>query len=471
MSCYWQNTGVVSAFKFAPRKGGFKRQIACRFNPHGRRNMLTPIESFVRTLAVGSLLLFTVLLCPCGLLANAQQQSDIDTSASADPSVEGPEVSLAASTTYLVSLRNFYTGSPDSGPFMVAEGGGGGIVNNNRSVIGPWEKFIVNDLNGGSLMSGDLVVIQTLQTPCSSGGVTGPCHLTAEGGGGGDVNANRPWAREWERFKIIRVNGAGVINDRDTIALQAYNGWQSSGGNYVVADFDLPNGRVRANRSQVGPWEKFTFVLNDSTKDCQPGYYDMLDWMTLDADLRASKHLTGTHNMFTVLAGDRFWWMKTPNGDTWDIDRYDNDNIYWWITENTWNTPNDYKKFRNNVVASRRCQQSYTSIGNTDTTYDTYLSCSLRSTQNLRWAYFSLAGPMNVTLGGDMPANMPVLKLTYNWNCDSNWQCSDAEVYWFAKRYGWVRWQHFQNGTLVGDSQFNLIRDGVTNPLFGCPQP
>lgn len=433
--------------------------------------MSTSIMSMVRTLAVGLLLIFSVTVGPWGPSASAQQVSDGDMKASPDAASEGPEVSLAASTTYLVSFRSFALGNPDGGPFMVAENGGGDVVNNNRPVIGPWEKFIVQDLNGGALVSNDLVVIQTLQTRCSMSGVTGPCHLVAEGGGGGDVNATRPWARQWETFKIIRVNGPGVINDRDTIALQAYNGWYSMGGNYVVADYSLPNARVRANRSAVGPWEKFTFVLNDSTMDCQPGYYDMLDWMTLDADLRASKHLGGSHDMYTVLGGDRIWWMKTSSGNTWDIDRFDNDNIYGWITENAWNTPYDYKKFHVNVVASRRCQQSYTSIGNTDTTYGTYLNCSLSTTQNLRWAYFSLAGPMNVTLGGDMPANMPVLKLTYHWNCDTNWQCSDDEVYWYAKRYGWVRWQHFQNGVQVGDSLFNFIRDGVTNPFFGCPLP
>src|SRR5437763_16882281 len=37
----------------------------------------------------------------------------------------------------------------------------------------------------------------------------------------------------------------------------------------------------------------------ESTITCPPGTYDMLDWMTLDSDLRATYHLEGTSNRFT----------------------------------------------------------------------------------------------------------------------------------------------------------------------------
>jgi hypothetical protein len=40
----------------------------------------------------------------------------------------------------------------------------------------------------------------------------------------------------------------------------------------------------------------------ESTTNCPAGQYDMLDWMTLDSDLRASNHLTGSANpLYTTM--------------------------------------------------------------------------------------------------------------------------------------------------------------------------
>ena len=95
--------------------------------------------------------------------------------------------------------------------FVVAGGGGGSVVNADRVAIGPWETFLLLDLNGGALESGDLVNIQT---------VTG-YFVVAEGGGGGVVNANRTAALQWQTFRIERVDGGGTIGSVDAISLQA----------------------------------------------------------------------------------------------------------------------------------------------------------------------------------------------------------------------------------------------------------
>src|SRR5262250_1305647 len=76
--------------------------------------------------------------------------------------------------------------------------------------------------------------------------------------------------------------------------------------------------------------------------------YDMLEWMTLGPDLRSDHHMAGTANpLYTEIDSDRFWWTKTGQGYPWDIQLYDNDYIYLWITELDWHNSNTFKMFRN----------------------------------------------------------------------------------------------------------------------------
>ncbi len=137
-----------------------------------------------------------------------------------------------------------------AGHFVVAEDGGGSVLNANRSAIGLWETFTIIDLNGGALESGDLIHIQS---------VFG-YFVVAESGGGDVVNANRTAALEWETFRIEKIGGSGVIGSGDAISLQAYNGWSCCGGSYVVAE-DGGGREVNANRDAVAGWETFTIHI------------------------------------------------------------------------------------------------------------------------------------------------------------------------------------------------------------------
>ena len=132
-----------------------------------------------------------------------------------------------------------------NGSYVAAEGGGGDVVNANRPRPLEWETFNIIDLNGGDLVSGDYVNIQTWNGH----------YLCAEWGGGYELNATRTWAREWETFQVWKVGGGGSIVYGDTINLRTYNGVH-----YVVADYTYPNGRVRADRTEAREWERFTLV-------------------------------------------------------------------------------------------------------------------------------------------------------------------------------------------------------------------
>jgi glucose/arabinose dehydrogenase len=152
------------------------------------------------------------------------------------------------------SFNNFY---------VVAENAGGGVVNANRTVIGPHEKFALVDLNGGALQSGDAVHISA---------PNGVHYVVAEGGGApqgamppnGRVFANRTVPQQWETFIIRKADGtSGVIGNNQPITLQAFLGY------YVVAEGGgapqgsvPPAGEVWANRTAVGPWETFTLIVH-----------------------------------------------------------------------------------------------------------------------------------------------------------------------------------------------------------------
>jgi hypothetical protein len=165
--------------------------------------------------------------------AEGKLQSTVDIQSSSSQ----PTQALAG-TTYKVSFKS------SNGKYVVAENGGGREVRADRPAIGPWETFMLTDLNGGTLESGNAVNIQ------AANGM----YMVAEGGGGGVVNANRPAAGAWERFVIKKVKGNGVIRDQDAIALQAAN------SQYVVAEGG-GGGVVKANRPAIGPWETFTIIM------------------------------------------------------------------------------------------------------------------------------------------------------------------------------------------------------------------
>lgn len=170
---------------------------------------------------------------------------------------------LAFSAEYYV---NFYL----TGGFYLwaREGGGGppyglGVPRGEvrASMTYPPNRFadwILTDVNGGSLESGDQVYIRT--------GANGQL-MCAENGGGGRVNANRVSVGGYELFTIHKVSGGGTIGHNDQIALQASSGHflcaENGGGLGVVAD-----------RLGIGAWETFQLQI----RWLGPPYWTVADW-------------------------------------------------------------------------------------------------------------------------------------------------------------------------------------------------
>jgi hypothetical protein len=219
----------------------------------------------------------------------------------------------------------------------------------------------------------------------------------------------------------------------------------------------------------------------DTTITCPAGTYDMLDWMTMDSSLRSTYHLQGTSNpLYTVMAPGKFYWIKGGLGYPWDIQLFDNNYIYLWITELSWTVPQSYKKFTNNtnLPLAPRCASagfpgSTIKVGNTN--YDLHTNCSnsCSVTLGLQNAINQVWGPYYLSLGGSLPANLKTLVVTYRYNCDAAYQkCMDKEEYYLNSKYGLVQWAHyiFVNGSYaqLQKTVFNQLSVGVVTPYFPC---
>jgi hypothetical protein len=148
---------------------------------------------------------------------------------------------------FVTSLRprvGFAASKPAS--FVTAEGGGGGAVRADRTGVGPWETFAVTTLSGGPLVSGDRVALVASD---------GAHYLQAVGGGGAAMRAVGAAIGPWETFVIDRTGASGLVQSGDAVTLRANDTvW------YVVAESG-GGGNVNVNSTNRGAWETFTIVI------------------------------------------------------------------------------------------------------------------------------------------------------------------------------------------------------------------
>ena len=219
----------------------------------------------------------------------------------------------------------------------------------------------------------------------------------------------------------------------------------------------------------------------------QPQTYDMLAWMTMDPSLAASHHLSGNANpIYTTVQPDRFFWTKTGQGFPWDIQLYDNNYIYLWVTELNWQNPNTFKVFHDPVLGDfnlplvpRFAQAGFPgskiTIPPSNTTYETHSDCTTFTSQKLGGVVNTVWGPYQETLGGDLPANLETLVISYQYSCNSQLQsCKNKEEFHIAKPYGLVKWQHQAlqaDGTYAAPDNvtvLNMVKTGQVQPFTTC---
>lgn len=171
---------------------------------------------------------------------------------------------LICSTTMHVRAESALGYFTINGFILSAEGGGGGQLHANRSAQGSWERF--------TLLWGDQNPHFGQPTPLNSGDKV--CIQTfngnfvvAENGGGRQMNADRPACNSWETFTIILLGPTpaglfpigGVIPTGPNVEAVAV-ALRASNGDFVSADGGGGgSGFMNANRNALGDWERFVF--------------------------------------------------------------------------------------------------------------------------------------------------------------------------------------------------------------------
>ena len=272
------------------------------------------------------------------------------------------------------------------------------------------------------------------------------------------------------------------------------------------------------------------------TTTCPSGQWDVLSVSVLDPGLSTNYYMTGSLNgtstayKFTTWKQqeNKVYYVKNPQGYPWDINLYDSNYIYQWITENVWGDPYTYKKFNNGSGSSTadysfrwapRCgtpgswsvwnppppavpnnTRFEIHPTNTSSNPNSSVECTLPYTvTKLGYTLLELKPVASFTIQ-DYRTNPPTtvtasdLPLQYTWGCSSQNvnSCTDREVFDYAvdsapnpvdkvkHSYGWVQWRHYKNtnpgGTAVWtedkystENQLKLkTSSSEGNPFFPC---
>ena len=129
--------------------------------------------------------------------------------------------------------------------YVCAENGGGGEINATRRWAAQWETFRMIPAQGGAITSDSAVNFSTYD---------GTHYVCAENGGGGEVNATRTAAAQWETFQIHRVDTPGDIINGSHVTLRTYN------GHYLCAE-NGGGGQLNGTRTAAAQWETFTVEI------------------------------------------------------------------------------------------------------------------------------------------------------------------------------------------------------------------
>jgi hypothetical protein len=264
------------------------------------------------------------------------------------------------------------------------------------------------------------------------------------------------------------------------------------------------------------------------------GYWDVLSVMMMDPGLAADHHMEGftkgVPSAYIYTRWDpsdsKIYYTKNPQGNPWDINLYDSNYVYQWVTEldeyngvNHWNDPKSCRKFNNGHETSTsdfsmrwapRCAapggenstlwNSIPSSSKISTKYFTYVDHVQQTlVQDLDYAQLELepTGTLEITdHRADPPRSFSIttLPLDYTYSCtvqgNTN-SCKFREVFEYGidtnvnpvdkikHTYGWVRWRYYINSThgnkdmdadwvLNNTSMTDNLMPGQVPPKFEC---
>ena len=241
-----------------------------------------------------------------------------------------------------------------------------------------------------------------------------------------------------------------------------------------------------------------------STISCPAGhgYRDVLSVMMMDPGLASGYHMEGITNdlpssyVYTIWdqSESKLYYVKNQQGNPWDINLYDSNYIYQWVTElgewngvNHWNDPTSCKKFNNAAQRSTsdrsmrwaaRCAvpgganstfwNSPPPVQSSNTNYYTYVEKELQSqAKNLGYSRLEVlqTGTMTLTDHRADPAkpfSVITFPLQYTYSCSVSHKinsCKFREIFEYGEdagvnpvdhvkhSYGWTAWRYYVNTT------------------------
>ena len=254
----------------------------------------------------------------------------------------------------------------------------------------------------------------------------------------------------------------------------------------------------------------------------------------MDPGLAADYHMEGITNglpssyVYTMWdqRTSKVYYTKNPQGNPWDINLYDSNYIFQWVTElgdwngaNYWNDPTSCRKFNNasqndtsdfSMRWASRCAvpggansllwNSPPPIQPKNTNYYTYVEGELQSPpQDLGYSRLEVqaTGTMTITdHRADPPRSFSVttLPLQYTYSCSALHEidsCKFREIFYYGvdtdvnpvdnirHSYGWIRWRYYINSTggnpnlpavwvLLKTSTSNQLMPGQVSINFQC---
>lgn len=216
---------------------------------------------------------------------------------------------------------------------------------------------------------------------------------------------------------------------------------------------------------------------------------DMLDWMTLDSPDRDVNHIWdgGAFHLSTKVWPDKINYVKGFNAvgsDAWDINLYDDEYVYSWITEMRWFDPYSYKKFKFNTNVPMTKRWVHAGLPGeviVSSVTDTMgcESCVCTDGRLGDYIIHETWGPITVNRN---PWATPetwadVMVIRYYWNCSGpdNSTCLELEENWYEQHDGWIRHVPLHRNSASEpwppapiDPAWNLITPGSADPFFGC---
>ena len=154
----------------------------------------------------------------------------------------GRQEAALAETQLTVTLRSW------SSHYLVADKGGGAALMAYSTQAQEWETLTLTDVNGGSLVNGDVVTLRSISGQWGS----------ALNGGGGEIRFTASAPQAWEQFTLTKLNGGGDIVSGDQIALKTVVTGQ------FISAANAGGSTVAASGASAREWETFTLGISGS---------------------------------------------------------------------------------------------------------------------------------------------------------------------------------------------------------------